>query len=80
MANVYIVRGSEDGNLGVFANVKAAVKAGIHYAGQNGERELEQTFEEYAKEVRATGGCYIEPKDNDNFGIAEITRFLLERK
>ena len=62
---VYTVRGSEDGNLGVYTNFKLAHKKAIEYLGST---KIQDGLEKYSKalaEVRKYGRVDIEGQDTE---------------
>ncbi len=78
MAKVYTVEGSEDGILGVYANKRAAIKKAHDYATLYGEREVEDSFENYLNELKNTDKALIWPKEG-TFAEAQVEAFELER-
>lgn len=63
---VYIVRGSEDGNIGVYTNIKKAYEAAAGYIGgscDTKDKTPQQSYASVCKEFkRGFGYVRIEPK------------------
>ena len=52
---VIVLRGSEDGNIGVYSNFKAAHKAAVNYLTQNNYAKIENGLGSYSKAVKEFG-------------------------
>ena len=73
---MYIVRGSEDGNLGVYSNVKNAYERAITYIKIDEERivTLKDKPVTYAKVVKAlkSFGCMLENNTDSTYVDIEV--------
>ena len=77
MKKVYIVRGSEDGNLAVTSNIKAAYRIASEYIKQcDGDVN---SYSQVCKGLNACGFAAV-AVDSVHFGTAEIERHILESK
>jgi hypothetical protein len=70
MKKIFIVRGSEDGNLGVYSNVKLAYERSCDYLDQC-EEQPSLTYNQVCKEVKGWG-CTIYSKGR-NYGGVSVT-------
>lgn len=62
MKAVYVVRGSQDGNIGVYGNVKAAYEKCIKYI-ENADAEVKTTYNQALKGCKGWG-CQVESNDH----------------
>lgn len=76
MKKVYLVRGSEDGNLGIYSNFKAAYEAGKAYQGN---KQYTLSYSQALKEIRESKLVYLDD-NRELFGHAYIEAFDLESK
>lgn len=70
----FIVRGSEDGNLGVHSNLTSAYKQAKEYTEMNGGTE--ETLGSVRKKFN-NGGWYFDIPSKDGYGSANIEGFIL---
>lgn len=70
---VYVVNGSEDGNLGVYSNKKLAYACAATYTEMNGGPV--ETYAQVCKVLRDWDSVKVESKSE--YGSARITEFVL---
>lgn len=82
MKKVYLVRGSEDGTLGIYSNFKAAYEAGKAYqeSGPNGERQYTLTYSKALKVIRESNLVHLDDYRHTYYAHAIIESFDLESK
>lgn len=73
---VYIVRGSEDGNLGVYSNFKRAYQEAVNYVTNDGEWNLELN-KTYSQAVKDKYLVNIHEKGNWRGNSANIQMYWL---
>jgi len=71
---VFVVRGSEDGNLGVFSNKKLAFECAMHY--MNNCDYKTKSYSKVCKELNEDWYCII----TDGFIVAQIECFWLNNQ
>ena len=69
MAYAYVVKGSEDGNLGVYGNHKRALQAAIAYVNQTQDPTEEMDIRKVHKSYTSIHGSYTS---------ADIETFYIE--
>ena len=85
----YIVKGSEDGNIGVCTSIRKAVDAAVDYVLQTADvlpEDLAERKKALAKEVKDKGFCAFHKSDlyglaSTSFDVqAEVEEFVLDAR
>lgn len=76
MKTVYVVRGSEDGVIGVFSTPKKAWARLKEYVinADGGNRPVVTTYKEFYKSLKERGHSRLESTNSD-FATADVERF-----
>lgn len=76
MKKAYIVRGSEDGNLGVYSNFKKAYAAALEYSCDGNSSKVNLT---YSQAVKNKYIVTINDINKPYYGTAEIEQFIINQ-
>jgi hypothetical protein len=78
---LYVVRGSEDGNLGIYSSARKAVEKAVDYSGEGKRYKTEYNVKSGITELNKQGWLTIsrlhESGEHNNFASSEIGIFYL---